>query len=36
MRLKKLINEAKEQSLQIKQLVMKLLDEPMAENYFGF
>lgn len=32
MRLKKLINEAKEQSLQIKQLVMKLLDEPMAEN----
>jgi hypothetical protein len=32
MRVKKLISDAKEQSLQVKQLVMKLLSEPMAEN----
>ena len=32
MRVKKLISDAKEQSLQVKQLVMKLLNEPMAEN----
>ena len=32
MRVKKLISDAKEQSLQVKQLVMKLLNEPMSEN----
>lgn len=32
MKVKKLISDAREQSFQIKQLVMKLLDEPMAEN----
>lgn len=32
MGVKKLISDAKEQSLQVKQLVMKLLSEPMAEE----
>lgn len=32
MKVKKLISDAREQSFQIKQLVMKLLDKPMAEN----
>lgn len=32
MKVKKLISDAREQSLQVKQLVMKLLNEPMAEN----
>lgn len=30
--MKELINEAKEQSIKVKQVVMELLKEPMSEN----